>query len=257
MFLLLASSSDPAAMNAVEGLKECFGILPGQEAEIGGRKILLQVLKGSVESVEPPPEVEEILVASRHVSKTARPSLTVHVPGELEKGRLAVASPLTVKGALGALDRLAREVGLGYEVSLEATHHGPVHLEAPITFVEIGGSEEQWREKKAGEVLARAMVEAVKGTGGRLAVGVGGPHYAPRRTQVALRTEVAVGHILPDYASLTPELVELAVRRTKGKVELLAADWKGLNSAQRAAVKEASRRLGVELLREGRLLSII
>jgi D-aminoacyl-tRNA deacylase len=254
MFLFLASSSDPAAMNAVERLKECSGIVPGRETEIGGRTVLLQVLEGGLENFEPPPGAEEILVASRHVSETARPSLTVHVPGEIERGRLAVASPLTVKKALGALDRLAREFGLGYEVSLEATHHGPVHLDVPITFVEIGASEEQWRDRKAGEVLARAMVEAVGGTGGRLAVGVGGPHYAPRHTQVALKTDVAVGHILPDYLSLTPELVELAVRRTKGRVELLAADWKGLNSAQRVAVKEASSRLGIELVRESKLL---
>jgi D-aminoacyl-tRNA deacylase len=256
MFLFLAASSDPAAMNAVERLKEGFGILPGRETEIGGRRILLQVLE-RIESVEPPLEVEEILVTSRHVSKTARPCFTVHVPGELQKGRLAVASPLTVKKALEALHYLAGEFGPGYEVSLEATHHGPVHLDVPMTFVEIGGSEEQWRERRAGEVLARAMVEAVAGTGGRLAVGVGGPHYAPRHTQVALRTDAAVGHILPDYVNLTPELVELAVRRTRGRVELLAADWKGLNSAQRAAVREASRRLGIELVREDRRLRVL
>lgn len=240
-------------MNVVERLKEHFGIHPGEEAEIHGRRILLQIVE-SLESVKPIPQAEEILVASRHVSRTARPCLTVHVPGELEESRLAMASPLTAKRVLQALNRLAREFGLEYEVSLEATHHGPTHFDVPITFVEIGGLEEQWRDRKAGEVLAIAMVEALQGATGRPAVGLGGPHYAPRHTEVVLKTDVAIGHILPNYTNITPELVELAAKRTKGGVELLAADWKGLNSAQRAAVKEASLRLGVELVRENRLL---
>jgi Uncharacterized protein conserved in archaea len=165
-----------------------------------------------------------------------------------------VASPLSIKKALRTLHHLAEEFKLGYEVSLEATHHGPTHLDVPVTFVEIGGSEQQWRERNAGEVLARAMVETVKGESGRLAVGLGGPHYAPRHTQAVLKTDIAIGHVLPNYLDLTPELVELAVHRTKGKVELIAADWKGLNSAQREAAREASRRLGIPLVREGKLL---
>jgi D-aminoacyl-tRNA deacylase len=253
MLLFLASSKDPAAMNVVQRLQEYFGILPSRETEIGGGKILLQIAE-NLENIRPPPQVEEILVASRHVSRTARPCLTVHVPGELEEGKLAVASPLTAKKVLQTLARLAREIGLEYQVSLEATHHGPTHLDVPITFVEIGGSEENWRERKAGEILARAMIEAIPNTTGRLAVGIGGPHYAPRHTEVMLKTDVAIGHILPNYIDLTPELVELAVKRTKGRVELLAADWKGLDSAQREAVKEASLRLGIDLMRENKLL---
>jgi D-aminoacyl-tRNA deacylase len=254
MFLFLASSDDPAAMNVAERLKELFGILPKKETEIGGRRILVQVLEENLEDFEPPPEVEEILVASKHVSKTGRPCLTVHVPGEPERGKLAVASPLSIKKALKTLHRLAEEFKLGYEVSLEATHHGPTHLDMPVTFVEIGGLEQQWKEKKAGEVLARAMVETVKGESGKLAVGLGGPHYAPRHTQAVLKTNIAIGHVLPNYLDLTPELVELAVHRTKGKVELIVADWKGLNSVQREVAREASRRLGIPLVKESKLL---
>ncbi|MEM2282497.1 MAG: D-aminoacyl-tRNA deacylase [Candidatus Hadarchaeales archaeon] len=255
MFIILASTLDPAAVNITEHLRECFGLCPNREEVLGGKRVLLLPLETEVVSLSKlPQEAEEILVASRHASETGRPSLTVHVPGQLEEGALAMASPCTVKKALLALNRLAGEEKLNFQVSLEATHHGPTHPEVPVTFVEIGGSEEYWRNKKAGEVVAAAMVEAVGGMSGRLAVGVGGPHYAPRHTEVSLKTDVAIGHILPRYAPLSSQLVELAVKRTKGKVELLAADWKGLSSSQREVVKEASRQLGVELVKESELL---
>lgn len=254
MILLLASKKDPAAMNIVESLKE-KGIEPDNPQVVSCSQAMLSLLDQEVVEVQSvTPEVEEIIVLSRHVGSEGRPSLTVHVPGELDKMRLAVAAPQTVRRILINLSRFASESGLNYSVSLEATHHGPSHLDLPMTFVEIGSTQKEWCEKKAADVVALAVLESLKGGNGRPAVGVGGPHYAPRHTEVSLRSEVAVGHVIPNYVNITPELVKTAIRRTNGKVEFLVADWKGLNSAQREVVRSVSNTLGIRLVKSIREL---
>ncbi|MEW6592637.1 MAG: D-aminoacyl-tRNA deacylase [Candidatus Hadarchaeota archaeon] len=257
MKLILASSQDPAAQNISERLLELYDFerYPEQPNAYIGEKESVAMLKveGGVTRISAPPfDVAEVIVASRHASEAGRQSLTVHVPGELEKRDLALASPSTVKSALNALVKARDELGLAHDVSLEATHHGPTTLNVPVTFVEIGSKLEQWQDRKAGEAAASAIMEAARETSGSLsAVGVGGPHYAPRHTEAALKTNIGIGHIIPKYIRFTEELLEDAVRRTSGGAEILLADWKGMSAEQRSVCRAAAEKLKIKLERAG------
>lgn len=258
MKLILASTQDPAAKNIAARLLELYNFeksstLPN--SYICDQVLLAQVPGGVSQLKSTPVDADEVIVASRHASESGKPSLTVHAPGELERRELAVASPPTIKSALQALVAARDELGLPYDVSLEATHHGPTKLEVPVTFVEIGSSQEQWVNKDAGKAVARAIMAAASPAECRNAVGIGGPHYAPRHTETTLRTDVGVGHILPKYARIDEGLLERAIVRTRGGVGLLALDWKGMSGEQRAICRTVADRLGIGAQRSREILT--
>jgi D-aminoacyl-tRNA deacylase len=259
MKLVLASAEDPAAKNIVMQMLKGYDFKKSPSltnAYVYGN-VTLMVIAGEVTQItELPIDAEEVIVASRHASESGIPTLTVHVPGEVEKMKLAEASPSTVKTALRTLVEMRDKFGLAYDVSLEATHHGPTRIDVPVTFVEIGSSSEQWHDKKAGGAVAQAiMAAATLPMKCRHAVGLGGPHYAPRHTNVALCTDIGVGHILPKYVNIDETLIERAIVRTRGDVELLALDWKGMSSEQRQISQRVADRRGIQAIRTREILS--
>lgn len=258
MKLILASVKDIAAENIAAQLRELYDFekVQSQPDVYVGENLQLATVSGGITQITALPiRADEVIIASRHASESGKPTLTVHAPGDIPSGKLAVASPPTLKSALRELVIARDELRLPYEVSLEATHHGPTELSVPVTFVETGSLPAQWRDKKAAEAVARAiMAAATSPIKGRQAIGFGGPHYAPRHTQVVLRADVCIGHILPKYVAIDEELVRHAIARTSGEVELLALDWKGLDSAQRQLLQQIASKLGLQVAREGKLL---
>jgi D-aminoacyl-tRNA deacylase len=164
-------------------------------------------------------EPEVLIFASRHKSKSELRSLTVHTPGNLSRaemgGRseeLVPAAPLQMTNALRNLSDLA--VDLDHSVSYEATHHGPF-LETSAFFIEIGSDEASWIEEDAGKVIAEAIL-SIDPKKEPVAVGVGGGHYSPRMTDVALKNKLSFGHIIASYAleSIREAMLEKAIERT-------------------------------------------
>jgi D-aminoacyl-tRNA deacylase len=258
MKLITASLEDPAAKNIAERLLELYDFEPMTNQPnvwVCGGVMLTTIAGEAFRPSSPPLAADEMIFASRHASESGKPTLTAHVPGEISDRKLAIASPPTLKSAIRELIAARDELGLQYEVTLEATHHGPTGLKVPVTFVEIGSSLTEWRDKGAAEAAARAtMAAATSPINGRQAIGFGGPHYAPRHTQVVLKTDVCIGHVLPKYVTIDEELVKHAIARTSGGVELLALDWKGLDSSQRQHLQQIANKLGVRAVRESELL---
>ena len=258
MKLILASSLDPAAENIATKLLELYGFekspAPPNTYVLGS--VMLAFVNMEVTQITTlPVGASEVIVASRHASESGRPTLTVHAPGDPKSLELAKASPPTIKMAVKTLERMRGELRLNYEVTLEATHHGPVKLDVPITFVEIGSTHEQWSDEGAGEAVARAIMAAATSPAEcHRAVGLGGPHYAYRHTEVVLHSDVGIGHILPKYVDIDQRLIERAVARTEGGVELLMLDWKGMSVEQRRLSKQTASQLGIRVVRTGEIL---
>ncbi|HID09251.1 TPA: D-tyrosyl-tRNA(Tyr) deacylase, partial [Candidatus Micrarchaeota archaeon] len=116
---------------------------------------------------------------------------------------------------LSALKYLKEHEIRGFSVSYEVTHHGPT-LDAPVMFVEVGSTPEQWQNEEAVAVVAEAIVASLKPENADTAVGFGGGHYAPRFSQIALKKNIAFGHMLPRYAFdfADEEMIRQAVERT-------------------------------------------
>lgn len=110
--------------------------------------------------------VDEVIFLSKHTAASNRPALTVHpigVPHLIEGEQLPVggkpawAAPPNPR--IGPWFRLLKSIADSqnltpeFEVTLEATHHGPV-TNAPTMFVEIGSTEEYWKRQDAAQAIA-------------------------------------------------------------------------------------------------------
>ena len=169
-------------------------------------------------------EIDCIIFASRHRSESGTRTLTVHPIGNFKDAKfggnpetLVPSSPYLMTSALRILKRNAQEKNLDYMVSFEATHHGPF-LSTPAFFIEIGSDENAWNDMIAGEVIAKTISEVINldiKEKGRVAIGIGGGHYTPRHTDIALSTNLSFGHIIPSYAiDISDEILEKAISAT-------------------------------------------
>lgn len=185
-----------------------------------------------------------IVFASKHKSKKKEKTLSVHAPGnwrlaELggENGKACKTSAFFMKQFFEQLHKNVEEYNLkDYKITLEATHHGPL-INRPCVFVEIGATVEEWKNRKAGFVLARALNETIKALKlnpyNEIAVGIGGPHYCPNFNKIQLNSNIAVSHVIPQYVfPLTESMVKEAIEKTDEEVDLVLLDWKGLGKSE-------------------------
>jgi D-aminoacyl-tRNA deacylase len=117
-------------------------------------------------------------------------------------------------------------------------------------FTELGSSPEQWKDLKAAEAVAHATMAAIlKKSNYPAVLGVGGPHYNKRFTEIALSTSKAFGHIIPKYATpyVDSEMIRQCIQRTFEKVESAVFDWKGMRGADRERIANALKELGVQV----------
>ena len=140
---------------------------------------------------------------SKHSSKSGIPALTAHPIGNYHKnefgGRertLSPASPAPMTDALRRISEYSRREGV--QKCFEVTHHGP-YAEKPVFYIEIGSDETNWGNAEDARVLADVIADSEPDYGALPLVGIGGGHYAPRFTEIALRYRVSFGHMIPNY----------------------------------------------------------
>ncbi len=258
MILIAASKKDPAGVNIFENLIEhfpferdgpvyahthCDAVL----ALIDERTIYADYLEKSY------PGTEAIFFITRHVSKEGVPTLTTHTPGNFHTadfggvvGALCPSNPLAQKIALRTMQKERDEASLTHEVSMEATHHGPI-TSVPTTFMEIGSHHAQWVDPRAGYVVAKAAHEALsyKEYTAPCALGIGGGHYPQKLSNIMLETEWAIGHIIPKYAfPVEPSLLRQAIDKN-GPTDAVIMDWKGTPS--RSTYRDELETIGMKV----------
>ena len=164
-----------------------------------------------------------LVFPSIHRSERNVPSLTVHPLGnpgpQAEVGglprTLVPTDPRSMAGALRLLSEGGTSIGLG--ATYEATHHGPV-VELPAFFIEIGYGELSSPPAPAVRLLARVLRELDRDARDRVALGVGGGHYVPHFSDLALRRRWAFGHLLSRHAlaEIDRPTARAAFERTEG-----------------------------------------
>lgn len=146
-----------------------------------------------------------LIFPSIHRSEQNIPCLTVHPLGnpgpEAELGgRPRILNPTDPRRMVATLRALHEAApGLGLDATYEATHHGP-SLALPSYFVEIGFGAAALPPEGAVRLLASILPGIEPSDGDRVALAIGGGHYAPHFTDLALRRRWAFGHILPRHA---------------------------------------------------------
>ncbi|KAK3406413.1 hypothetical protein EUGRSUZ_K02549 [Eucalyptus grandis] len=147
--------------------------------------------------------VDEVIFLSRHVAASNRPALTIHPIGTphlredevpLAGGRPGWAAPPNPRIGpwLRLLKNLAKSHNLvpEFEVTLEATHHGP-EISSPAMFVEIDDRP-------------------------KVLLGIGGGYYVPWRMDNVRKDGIWVGHLLSGYSLPMEEPSESKEVNSKG-----------------------------------------
>jgi len=209
MLCIVVSRKDVASKNMAKFLMEMEKWRERDGIYVGDDRILYMIEDEHIYHNNIDREVEErgyfpsvFVFASRHSSRAKKKTLSVHPVGNYGKAEyggfdrtLVKTAPLLMRNALELLKEKEME---GYEVCYEATHHGPF-MKKPCFFIEVGSTLEEWNDMKACRAVAETILE-MEEKSYEVAIGIGGGHYAPRFTDIALTKKVAFGHIAARYA---------------------------------------------------------
>jgi D-aminoacyl-tRNA deacylase len=252
--VIIASREDPASLNIAENLIQKFRFSKDDSYKGSGSlysrdNISLKIIDELGIFANPediPAGTTSLVFASKHVSATGTPALTVHTTGNPVREalfggapeQLAFVDPSRIKEALRVLRNESVKLGLQIEVSMEATHHGPTRFEAPVMFIEIGSGPKEWSNLELGEIAAKAVLAAVNTipTPSSNAVGFGGTHYSAKHTRICLEGNLAVGHLISRHsfdAGISSDVVRQSFDKTVGGCNNAVVDWKGLSGNHR------------------------
>ncbi len=167
---------------------------------------------------------KSIIILSKHSSQSGLPSLTTHPTGNPWSrndfgGRpweLSLSNPLFmwlfIRNIKKFIDMLPQ-----FEISYEVTHHGPTSIRVPLSFVEIGSTESEWKNVFVQDIMARNIMKTIEDMANLsdipciVTVGFGGSHYAPIFTKRAFEHTECYGHMIPNY--VIKELNDTEIRR--------------------------------------------
>ena len=187
-----------------------------------------------------------IIFASKHVSATNTPAMTVHATGNFttdatfggKPTEVSYVDPSRIQQALQKLREVLAKSGVQIDLTMEATHHGPTSFPVPVCFIEIGSEPKEWTNPILGEMAADGIMAAAIANHGKgsAVVGFGGTHYSAKFTRLNLEGRYQIGHVVPRHA-LEPGVSESLVRDTlqktlSPKVTALV-DWKGISGEDR------------------------
>lgn len=246
-YLIVASKKDKAGINIITHLSQfrenplitSWGNKPGFDIYIVEEEII-HTENLNLEKIN---QYDFIIFASKHKSEKKEKSLSVHSPGNFrsadfggETERVCPSSALFNKFIFTKLEENAKNSGVDYKVTLECTHHGPL-ISKPCVFIEIGSTETEWVDRRAGFILAKTIKDTIdefkEDTYKEIAVGIGGPHYCPGFNKLQLKSNVAFSHIIPEYQMpIKPEFILETIKKTIEEVDFVVLDWKGLGKSE-------------------------
>lgn len=230
----IISRLDTASMNIGSRLIERAGLSVRDEANgytmyagKGCSAVVMPVLHIHAEHIDR--EIEKLfglkpdmlIFLSTHRSESGLPAATLHPVGNFGEAKLGGRSrslvPSPAAYMTGRLTGLKEAFGDSkYAVTFEATHHGPF-VDVPAMFAEIGSDEKAWEDQEAGSRLAAALLTGTDADGEQ-AVGIGGGHYCPRFTDLALMKRLKFSHFVPNHnlSSVDSDMADEIVRKSGG-----------------------------------------
>lgn len=204
------------------------------------------------------PEATAYIFLSKHKSDSKIPTLTCHCTGNFGDNayggnprELAISFPSFQKAYLNALVRSKEKVP-GYDIVIEATHHGPTSLKKSLLFVELGSSEQQWADRNAANLICSVVLEVIQSGParcGNVAIGLGGTHYPSKFNSLLLESEYGLAAVASKHnlEFIDEEMLGQMISKSVEKVTTIALDGKGLGPHKDRLLRMAEKS-GCEIL---------
>ncbi|MGD9275670.1 MAG: D-aminoacyl-tRNA deacylase [Candidatus Pacearchaeota archaeon] len=247
-YLIIASKSDLAGVNITTQLSQFRKnpLLTGMQDKPNFDFYLRdeEIISDENLDLEKINNYDFIIFASKHESVKKEKTLSVHASGNWrnadlggESKKICPTSAIFEKQMFETLNENAKIHNLDdYNVTLECTHHGPL-ISKPCIFIEIGATEHEWQNRRAGFVIAKTIRDVIENFKpnpyNEVAIAIGGPHYCPNFNKIQLNSNVAISHVIPQYAlPLDEEMLKQAIEKTTEEVDFAVLDWKGLGNSE-------------------------
>ena len=237
MQLLVAYQEDPAGHNMAKfisrNLKEDDNIYRGKNFDL----VIIPTPAISADWLEEKYSYDGFVFLSKHAAESGDLALTCHCTGNFSdakfggnKRQVAIPHPHLQKSYIQELWQ-KRSNFSEFQITIEATHHGPSALNKPALFIEIGTTEKQWNDVNLCNSIAEIIVNVVNNEQKTfpVAIGIGGTHYPEKFTKELLEGKHALGTVIPRHAIdfLDEDLFSHVLKRNDmAKTVLL--DWAGL-----------------------------
>ena len=245
MDLLVAFKNDPAGHNMAKFISQNMA----KDGDIyrGNNFDLIEIDSPSISAdwLNEKYDYDGFIFLSKHAAESGTLALTCHSTGNFNEAKfggnqkeLAIPYPDFQKKYMQKLwDN--HESYLDFEITIEATHHGPTHLKKPSIFVEIGTTESQWNDETLCSSVAKLVVETLEKPSDLypFAICFGGTHYSKKFTKELLFGKYALGTVMPKHALefLNSDLFDhLLIQNYGAKTALL--DWKSLGKYKQTLI---------------------
>ncbi len=238
MELLVAYQDDPAGHNMAKFLCKDMtqdgNIFHGKNYDL----VIIPTPAISADWLEEKYDYDGFVFLSKHAAESGVLALTCHCTGNFTEAKfggndrqIAIPHPHLQKAYLQTLKEKSVSLFQNFQITIEATHHGPTALTKPSIFIEIGTTEKQWNDVSLCNSIAtlvhQVMIQPVKEN--PVAICFGGTHYPSKFTDELLDGKHALGTVIPKHAldNLDEELFShILSQNSMAKTALL--DWNGL-----------------------------
>ena len=237
MELLVAFQDDPAGHNMAKFLSKKMtkdgDVFHGKNYDL----LIIPTPAISADWLEEKYDYDGFVFLSKHAAESGQLALTCHSTGNFAEAKfggndrqVAVPHPALQKAYLQRLKKNESQFS-EFQITIEATHHGPTALSKPSIFIEIGTTEKQWTDESLCNSVATLVDDVMSQplSDPPVAICFGGTHYPSKFTDELLEGKHALGTVIPKHAldNLDEELFNhIMAQNQMAKTALL--DWNGL-----------------------------
>jgi D-aminoacyl-tRNA deacylase len=237
MELLVAYEKDPAGHNMAKFISKEIqkegDVFRGKNFDL----LIIPTPAISADWLEEKYRYDGFVFLSKHAAQSGELALTCHSTGNFadaqfggNKRQVAIPHPYLQKSYIQTLWQ-NKELFEEFQITIEATHHGPTALSKPTLFIEIGTTEKQWNDEFLCSSVAKLVLETLSAPLRKapIAICFGGTHYPDKFTKELIEGKHALGTVIPKHALefLDEELFShILTQNRQAQVALL--DWGGL-----------------------------
>lgn len=246
MQLLIAYQFDPAGSNMAsfisKQMKKENEIYRGNDFDL----VIIPTPAISADWLEEKYHYDGYVFLSKHASESGTLALTCHSTGNFGDAmfgglprQVAIPHPHLQKSYMKRLWE-ERDNFSKFDITIEATHHGPTALSKPTLFIEIGTTEKEWTDKKLCESVAKIVLKEMSESQKKYDVAIcfGGTHYPSKFNKELLEGDFALGTIIPKHGfdDLDKGLFDHVVERNS-EAKFALVDWSGLGKNKQKIVE--------------------
>jgi len=257
MQLLVAYQSDPAGSNMAAFISKEMtkegDVYHGKNFDL----VIIETPAISADWLEEKYHYDGFVFLSKHASESGTLALTCHNTGNFADAhfggnprQVAIPHPHLQKSYMQHLSKKLESFSK-FEITIEATHHGPTALSKPTLFIEIGTTQKEWNDKKLCENVARIVVDEMSKRPKKhdVAICFGGTHYPKKFNKELIEGDLALGTVIPKHAldNLDKDLFSHIVKRNK-EAKFALVDWSGLGK-NKQKIMDLTKATDLELIK--------